>query len=154
MYTNTSVNMAGDALMSRFGDLDKFLAENRAWRNSLLSLQLEAPDEKLSPVYWDEIIRGVGADIYLGIQIDDLIKRRIAIGFPKENAVLKEEMEAYCWLSMTGIERVPMRQKLLACTEWPPEWLTIASENEEIYNRRMEANLKWFSVAKLLQIME
>jgi hypothetical protein len=146
--------MAGDALMSRFGDLDNFLNENRAWRNGLLSLQLESPDEKLSPIYWDEIIRGVGADIYLGVNIDDLIRRRIALGFQKENAVLAEEMEAYCWLSMNSFERTPMRQKLLACTEWPPEWLTIASENEEIYNRRMEANLKWFSVAKLLQTME
>jgi hypothetical protein len=146
--------MAGDALLSRFGNLENFLAENRAWRNTVLSLQLEAPSEEMARLYWDQIMMGIGADIYLGVTIADLVNRRVAVGFSRDNALLPEEQEAYQWVAKSESEKTPMYQKLISCDGWPPEWLTIMVEEEARYNRRMEANLNWFAMAKRLQATE
>ena len=133
--------MDSDPLDSPFGDPEKYRKSNERMRDSLLRWHIATPSEKMS--YSDRlaVIQGIGAEIYYGKTLADLVNRRVAAGCPPDKAFLPEEEEAYRWHAMTPEERSPKRQavsEILSRKEWPPEWMIIEANNEDSYNRFME----------------
>jgi len=138
----------GDELLSPMCDLKKFMADNEKTRDYLLQSQIENPAEKMSLVYSQYVLHGIGSDIYHGVTMDDLAKRRLAKGFPPNKLLLEEEEEAYRWVNMSPAEKSRQRStvnEILSRKEWPPEWMIIDANREDSYNRYMENGLGLFA---------